>query len=195
MRLFARRAGTVLLVLAALALGRAVTSALPAGELAAEPFVRSGEVGTDIGLRYATVTAGAPEGSMVAEASGSLMATPGVWVLVPLTVVAQGEPRRLGYAAVVGSDGVTYAANGMRSQLSLSRATPGIPHYGAVLVELPPEAAVGAHLRLALDFWDQRADDLADIDLGITAADVERWQATSDPVTLPFASDTPPEAS
>lgn len=195
MRLVARRAGTVLLVLAALALGRVVTTALAVDDRLGEPFLRSGAVEEEVDLRYARVTAGEPTGSTVAESSGTLLATPGVWVLVPLMVVAEGEPRRLGYAAVVGSDGVTYAANGMRSQLSLARATPGIPHYGAVLVELPPEVAVGAHLRLALDFWDQRADDLADIDLGITAADVERWQATSDPVTLPFASDTPPEAS
>ena len=195
MRLVARRAGTVLLVLAALALGRVVTTALTVDDRLGEPFLRSGAVGEEVDLRYARVTAAAPTGSTVAEVSGSLLATPGVWVLVPLTVVAEGEPRRLSFAAVVGSEGVTYAANGMRSQLALSRATPGIAHHGAVLVELPPEAAVGAHLHLALDFWDQRADDMADVDLGSTAADGERWRATSEPVTLPYPSDIAPEAS
>lgn len=195
MRHVARRAGTILLVLAALALGRVVTTALTVDDRLGQPFVRSGAVDEAVDLRYAQVTAGEPTGSTVAEAFGSLMATPGVWVLVPLTVVAEGEPRRLAYAAVVGSDGVTYAANGMRSQLALARATPGIPHYGSVLVELPPDAAVGAHLRLALDFWNQGADDLADVDLGITAADVEQWQATNESVRLAYPSDTPPETS
>lgn len=195
MRPLARRAGTVLLVLAALAVGRVVTTSLPVDESAEAPFLRPGEVGEEVGLRYARVTAGEPTGSTVADASGTLLATPGVWVLVPLTVLAEGEPRRLAYAALVGADGVTYAASGMRSQLALDRATPGIAHYGAVLVELPVDAAAGAHLNLALHPWDQRADDMADIDLGITADDVERWAAATEPVELGYPSDTPAETS
>lgn len=191
----ARRAGAALLVLAALVLGRVVSTALPIDDRLEEPFLRSGEVGEEVDLRYARVTVGEPEGSTVADASGSLLATPGVWVLIPVTVVAEGEPRSLSHATVVGSDGRTYAANGTRSQLALGRATPWIPHYGAVLVELPADAAVGAHLQLALDFWDQRADDMAEIDLGITPADVEAWQATDDPVLVPYPSETPPETS
>jgi hypothetical protein len=191
----ARRAGVGLLVLAALVLGRVVSTALPVDDRIGEPFVRSGAVEEEVDLRYARVSVGEPEGSTVADASGSLLATSGVWVLIPVTVVAEGEPRRLAYATVVGSDGRTYAASGMRSQLALGRATPGLPHYGAVLVELPGDAAVGAHLQLALDRWDQRADDMAEIDLAITAADVEAWQATDDPVRLPSPSDTPPETS
>ncbi len=190
-----RRAGAAVLVLAALVLGRAVSTALSIEDRIGEPFVHAGEVGAEIDLRYARVTVGEPAGSTVADASGSLLATSGVWVLIPVTAVAEGEPRRLAYATVVGSDGRTYAANGMRSQLALGKATPGIPHYGAVLVELPADAAVGAHLQIALDFWDQRADDMAEIDLGITAADVETWQATDDPVRVPSPSETPPETS
>ncbi len=189
-----RRSGVALLVLAALALGRVVTTAWPLDDRVAEPFVRSGTVGEAVDLRYARVTASAPVGAPAAEVSGGLLATPGVWVLVPLTVVAEGEPRRLAYAVVVGADGREYVARGMRSQLALGTATPGIAHHGAVLVELPPDAAAGARLRVALDPWDQRADDLAEIDLGITTADVAAWQANDDPVVLPFPSDTPPEA-
>lgn len=189
-----RRSGVALLVLAALALGHAVSTAWPLDDRLSEPFVRAGGTGEEVALRYARVTAGPPVGSTVADASGALLATPGVWVMVPVMVVAEGEPRRLAYAAVIGSDGRTYAANGARSQLALGRATPGVPHHGAVLVELPPDAAVGAHLRLALEPWDQRADDMADIDLGITASDVEEWQRTDDAVRLPYPSDTPPEA-
>ena len=189
-----RRSGVALLVLAALALGRVVTTAWPLEDRLSEPFVRSGAVGAQVDLRYARVTAGEPVGAPAAEVSGALLATPGVWVLVPLAVVAEGEPRRLAYAVVVGADGREYAARGLRSQVALGTATPGIAHYGAVLVELPPEAAVGALLRVALDPWDQRADDMAEIELGITASDVAAWQANDDPVVLPYPSDTPPEA-
>jgi hypothetical protein len=186
--------GTVVLVVAALAAGRAVSTAFPLDGRLDAPFVRTGEVGDVVDLRYARVTAGEPDGSTLAEVSGTLMATPGVWVSVPVTIVAEGEPRRLGYAAVVGSDGRTYRANGMRSQTAWYSAQPGIPHYGSVLVELPAEAAVGAHLQLSLEPWDQRSDDMADIDLGITAEDVERWTSAADPVAVPAPSDVPPEA-
>ena len=194
MRPVLRRSGVVLLILGALALGHAVSTALPLDDRLSEPFVRAGATGDEVALRYARVTAGTPVGSTVADVSGALLATSGVWVMVPVMVVAEGEPRRLAHAVVIGSDGRSYAANGARSQLALDRATPGVPHYGAVLVELPADAAVGARLRLALDPWDQRGDDMADIGLGITAADVEDWRRTDDPVRLPYPSDTPPEA-
>ena len=194
MRVSGRRVGAAVLVVAALATGHAVSTAFPFEANLDAPFLRSGEVADPVDLRYAQVTAGRPQGSTVAEASGTLMATPGVWLAVPVTIVAEGEPRRLGYAAVVGSDERVYVANGARSQRVWYTAQPGIPHYGTVLVELPAEAAVGARLRISLEPWDQRADDMADIDLGITAEDVERWASTTDPVVVPTPSDTPPEA-
>ena len=194
MRTATRRVGAAVLVVAALATGRAATTAFPLDTRLDAPFMQAGGVGDVVDLRYARVTAGEPDGSPLAEVSGALMATPGVWVVVPVTIVAEGEPRRLGYAAVVGSDGRTYHADGMRSQAAWYRAQPGIPHSGSVLVELPAEAAVGAHLQLALEPWDQRADDMADIDLGITAEDVERWTSAADPVAVPVPSDSPPEA-
>ena len=194
MRTATRRVGAAVLVVAALATGRAVSTAFPFEASLDAPFLRSGEVGDPVDLRYAQVTAGQPAGSTVAEASMTLMATPGVWLAVPVTIVAEGEPRQLGYAAVVGSDGRTYLANGSRSQRAWYKAQPGIPHYGTVLVELPAEAAIGAHLRISLEPWDQRADDMADIDLGITAEDVDGWTSTTDPVVVPTPSDTPPES-
>ena len=188
-----RRAGAAVLVLAALALGRLVSDALPGGDGLEQPFVRSGSVGAQVALRYARVTAGTPTGSTVADDGAALLATPGVWVAVPLTVLAEDEPRRLAYAALVGSDGRTYEADGVRSRLTIGSATPGIAHHGQVLVELPADAAAGAHLRIALHPWDQRADDVADIDLEITPADVTRWLAASEPVVVTPATDLPVE--
>lgn len=186
-----RRAGAAALVVAALALGHVVTSAWPLEERTAAPFVRTGAVGAPVALRYADVTAGPATGSTVLQDAGTLLATPGIWLVVPLTVDAAGEPRRLGYAAVIGSDGRTYVASGLRSRLALGLATPGIAHHGAVVVELPADAAVGARLHVALEPWDQRADDLADIDLGIAADDVAAWSASSEALRVPLPSDAP----
>jgi hypothetical protein len=63
-----------------------------------------------------------------------------------------------------------------------------------VLVEVPKDAVEGARLRVALDPLDQRRDDMADIDLGLTAAEAEEWAARKDRVEVPGPADTPPAA-
>ena len=60
-------------------------------------------------------------------------------------------------------------------------------------VEVPPEALPGAHLRIGLEQKDQRRDDLADIDLGLTQADADAWAADDTPVVAATWSDEPPE--
>lgn len=183
-----RQLGVGALILAALATGRAVTTALPVDTTIDDPFVRPGSVGTTVDLRYASVVADAPEGATQLDAAGALLATTGVWVVVPLTITAHGEPIRLGYAAVRDSEGRLYRADGTRSQFAPGVAQPGIARHASVAVEIPADAAAGAHLLLALDPNDQRRDDLADIDLGITAAQVARWAAASSPIELAVAS-------
>jgi hypothetical protein len=196
-RPWVRRLGIAALVLAALATGRAVTHAFPVDGRIEAPFVRTTGVGESLRLRYADVEAGVPAGGGELEARGSLLSTPGVWVVVPVTITARAEPRTLAYAAVRGSDGTVYTANGPASRGGFAPGTaqPGIPRYADVAVELPADAAVGAHLLLALHSFDHRRDDLADIDLGVTRADVERWTASTSPVTMRERSETPPSVA
>ncbi|WP_258723855.1 hypothetical protein [Cellulomonas sp. NS3] len=197
-RPWVRRTGVVGLVLAALATGRALTHAFPVGDRIEAPFVRTAEVGETLRLRYADVEAGEPQGARELVANGSTLSTPGLWLVVPVTIDARGEPRTLAYAAVRGADGTLYVASGSsaRGGFAPGPAQPGIPRYATVAVELPADAAAGAHLLLALDSFDHRRDDLADLDLGLTAGDVERWTARTSPVTVPEPSDTaPPEAA
>lgn len=182
-------------VLAALAVGHVVVTAFPVDERVSAPFVRSTEVGETVDLRYATVTAGAPVGSTVLEPEvGPLLSTPGVWLTVPLTVVASGEPRLVGFAELLGGDGRTYPiSTGGRSSFAAGTAQPGIPRYATVAVEVPPEAVPGAHLRIGLEQKDQRRDDVADIDLRLTQADADAWSAQETPVLAASWSDEPPE--
>ena len=61
------------------------------------PFVRPAIVGEPVDLRYARLTAGEPAGlDRPRPDDGSLLATPGVWLTVPLTIEAAGQPRALG---------------------------------------------------------------------------------------------------
>ncbi|QTE28713.1 hypothetical protein [Pengzhenrongella sicca] len=190
----ARQAGVVALVLGALVTGRVVTTAFAIDGVVDAPFVHTAGTGDVVTLRYAALTAAEPAGSTMLDAAGALLQTPGVWVVIPMTITAVGEPARLGYAAVRGSDGRLYTADGSRSQFSPGVAQPGVPRYASVAVELPAAAAAGAHLLIALDGLDQRRDDLADIDLAITVEQAEQWATRTAPAELSPASSSPPGA-
>jgi hypothetical protein len=182
-------------VLAALAVGHVVTTAYPVDDRVAASFVRPATVGDPVALRYADVTVGEPVGSTVLDPDdGTLLATPGVWLVVPLTIEARGEPRALGFAELVGGDGRTYAVStGARSSFLPGRAQPGVPRYATLRVEVPVEAVPGARLRLGLERKDQRRDDVAEVDLGLTADDADAWAADDAPVLAAAWSDDPPE--
>lgn len=192
-----QRLGAGAAVVAALAVGHVVVTAFPVDERVAAPFVRAAAVGEPVELRYARITADEPAGSTVLDPlDGSLLATPGVWLTVPVTIEALGEPRTLAFAELIGGDGRSYRIfMGGRSQILAGTAQPGIPRYVTVFVEVPPDAVPGAHLRLGLDLFDQRRDDIADIDLGLTQADADAWAADTTPLPAPPASDARPEKS
>jgi len=184
-------------VLAALAVGHVVATAFPVDERVSAPFVRPTVVGETVELRYARLTAGEPDGSTIVRVDRTTqLSTPGVFLTVPLTIVATGQPRLLSFAELLGGDGRTYAVfTSGRSSFLPGTAQPGVPRYATVSVELPPEALPGAHLRIGLNQEDQRSDDLADIDLGLTQADADAWAADDTPVTVPPRSDEPPGES
>lgn len=191
----ARDLGAGAAVLAALGVGHVVVSAFPVDDRVQAPFVRPAVVGETVELRYARVTAGEPAGSTVLDdGNGTLLATPGVWLTVPLTIEVLGRPRALGFAELVGGDGRTYAiSTGGRSSFLPGTAQPRVPRYATVRVEVPPAALPGARLRVGQDPYDQRRDDLAEIDLGLTQADADAWAAADSPVPAPLPADVPPE--
>jgi len=191
----ARTVGAGAGVLAALAVGHVVVTAFPVDERVQASFIRTADVGETVELRYARVTADVPDGSTVLDTDdGSLLSTPGVWLTVPLTIETLGQPRALGFAELLGGDGRTYRVfTSSRSAFLPGTAQPGVPRYATLRVELPPEAVAGAHLRIGLEQIDQRRDDVADIDLGLTQADADAWAADDTPVLAALWSHEPPE--
>lgn len=184
-------------VLAALAVGHVVVTAFPVDDRVQAPFLRTTTVGEPVDLRYARLTVGRPTGSTVLDGDdGTLLATPGVWLTVPLTIEALGKPRALGFAELHGGDGRTYTVfTSGRSSFLPGTTQPGVPRYATLRVEVPPQAVPGARLRVGLDLDDQRRDDVADVDLGLTQADAAAWAADSTPVVAHAPSDDPPEDS
>jgi pimeloyl-ACP methyl ester carboxylesterase len=194
-RLVARRAGAGALIVAALAAGRVVQSAYGSDDAISEPYLVAGSLGRPVSLRYADVTATGVEGTTLVSAgfgAGTSLTTPGVWLVVPLKIVTKGKPAAVRYAAIEDRQGRRFLASGDRSQFSPGVSQPGVPRYASVLVEVPKDAIEGARLRVALDSLDQRRDDMADIDLGLTAAEADAWAARKDRVVVPEPADTPP---
>lgn len=103
--------------------------------------------------------------------------TTGVYVLVPITFTAAGEPQSLSYVALRDAEGRVYVTGTGRNPFSIGTAQPGIPRHTQAAVELPVDAAAGAEVVIALQANDEdhRRDDVAVIDLGISAADAEAW--------------------
>lgn len=193
-RKVARRAGAGVLIIAALAAGRAVTTAFEGDTRLDEPYLVAGELRKPVSLRYADVTATGVDGSTVVSPNLG-MTTTGVWLVVPLKIVTKGEPAQVRYAAVEDARGRVFVANGTRSQFSPGLSQPGVPRYASVLVELPADAVPGARLRVALDSLDQRRDSMADIDLGLTQAQATEWATRKDKLQVPEPANTPPPPS
>lgn len=190
-RVTAGKAGAAVLVLAALVAGRSMTSAFPTGDRIDAPFVRPGTVEEVVTLRYADVEAGAPTGGTTLEAGGATLLTPGTWLVVPVTITATGEPRDLRYAAIRAADGTLYVAGSGRGGFDPGTAQPGIPRDVDVAVELPVSAVAGAHLELGLDSFDRRRDDVADIDLHLTADDADAWASSDAPLVVRSGAELP----
>ena len=189
-----RRAGAGVLILAALAAGRVVTSAYESDDSLSDPYLVAGSLGRPVSLRYADVTATAVEGStLVSPNSG--MKTSGVWLVVQLKIVTKGEPQEVRFAAIEDRRGRTFLANGTRSQFSPGVSQPGVPRYATALVEVPRDAVEGARLRVALNSLDPRRDDMADIDLGLTAVEARQWAERTDRLQVPEPADTPSDGA
>jgi hypothetical protein len=180
------RTGVGVLVVAALAAGRAITDTMPltpdGARMAAAPFVRDGEVGEPLDLRWAEVeVTGVHEAEAIDDGS-ILVGTAGVFVVVDLRVVARGEPRYLGGLHLVDREGRRFDRD-TRTGFTYTEAPTGVDWFVSVAFEVPRDALPGLVLEVAQGedpWWDNRRDELAHVDLGIARTDVRRFVASKD---------------
>lgn len=185
-------------VIAAMGLGRLITDHLPTSDVADEPFFRAGTVGKTVSLDYADVTV---TGVHVAP---TILGNPGAvaggrWLIVDVTAVATKKPVMLaGFFLVDGQDRRWIASNrGPDCTTSLRTAT-GVKHYGSICFDIPEKARTGARLMVTRGNWDShesyfRRDDVADIDLGIKAADVRALWDQKDGINVEASGPVAPE--
>jgi hypothetical protein len=190
-----RQAAAAVLLVAALATGRALEGLMPADTEASAPFERAGTVGEPLDLRWGTVEVTSVKGSTrIVDALGAVHITTGVYVVVDWTYTAAGEPQIPAYVAIHDGEGRQFRTSTDRNPFSSGGAAqPGIPRRLAAAIEVPADAVAGARLVVALpaNDEDQRRDDVAVVDLGLTQDDADAWAAAEEPLEVADPADGP----
>ncbi len=192
-----RSIGTAAFVIAAMALGRLITDHVPLDEAVDKPFVHTGTVGKGVALEYADVTVTG------VHVTPTIMGNPasaagGRWLVVDTELVARNEPlTMMGFFLVDGQDRRYVASDRGSECATTARLATGVRSYVSICFDIPERSLDGARLFATRGQWDThesefRRDDLADIDLGITASEVDALWAQKDAVNVKAASVMPP---
>ncbi len=180
MRPAVSRFGTGALVVAALALGQALNDHLPDGKDGARPFEQHVAMGETAHLRTGDLTPRSVSGAqaILRNVSDSIRAQ-GIGVVVEFDFVSRAEAKPMTYALFRGGDGTDadFGPFGQRSKVTCPAEPPGIVVHCTVVLEIDPDSLVGSTLMIAPDSLDERYDEAATIDLGVSEADVKRWKA------------------
>lgn len=162
--------GAGVAVLAAVAAGQAIDSALPGTD--SRPFVHSAGVRERVHLSYADVTVNGRYVARTLDSVQGVVTTPGRWLVVDLGVVAWHRPlARPGFTLEDGK-GRVYRID-LRSGYSWDDAPTGVPWRVHIPFEVPADALPGATLVISRNADDHRRDDIARVDLGIGTEDAQ----------------------
>lgn len=175
--------GAGALVLAALSIGRVVTEWLPDGPSPVRAFERQTTLDHEVHLRYGDVRVTGVDGGRQLATSTEAMLSPGLWVTAHVDFTPRVDKSALAYAELRDGKGRVLTAGG-RNVVECDVVNPGIPGHCLVAFEVDPAALAGSHLALTSNLNDQRGDDMAVVDLRITADQVATWKARTTPVEL-----------
>jgi hypothetical protein len=139
-----------------------------------EPFVTRGEVGERLDLREVSVEVDAVRGASSIDVYGSPRTSPGVWVVVEYSVVPRDETTGLQYAELRDGRGRVWVGSHGRNQAVCLDGPPGVRSGCVAWFEVPVDAVPDLRLRLAPTL-EQRFDAIAEVDLGLTGADVDEF--------------------
>jgi hypothetical protein len=171
-------------VVVALVLGQLVTDRLDLDDREDPPFLRAAHVGDVAHLAYGDVevTDVRPAQFVAPQMSDELARVAGgVFVLVSTKVTATREPTLFLTARLVDREGREYQTSRKSTCDPFPRGDTGLPSYTLLCFDVPVSALAGLHFQTGrgspIDD-SNRGDDMADVDLGISAADADDWAGT-----------------
>jgi hypothetical protein len=178
--------GGVILVLAALAAGRAILEFRADANDMHRPYLRSGATGQTVDLRTFDLQVLGARYASVLRDSGVIHETTGVWVIVKVRITAHTEPISVGYAALHDRNDRTYfATDRVRQSLvgGVREYQPGVPVEGEVVFEVPKEVLSGMTVRFTEHQFDNRMEVMSDI--ALPGADRPSIEPTPSPIAKP----------
>ncbi len=198
-----RVVGSGAAVIAAMVVGRLITDHLPV-EADHSPFYREVAVGETARLDYTDLTAYSVKAADFIDGSDITLAR-GTFLVVDVRARGHHDSGILPFVSVVDAHGRTYDPTDRGSSCDTSiRAWPGVTTYARFCFDVPPEELEGMHLQLGrggkLLQDSQRRDEVADVDLRISASDARELAGarimlkgkTSDDIEKPSEEELPP---
>lgn len=195
-----RGIATAAVVIAAMGLGRLITDSLPLADAADKPFFHAGAVGRAVPLAYADITVTG------VHVTPTIMGNPasaagGRWLVVDTAILARTAPTVMsGFFLVDAQDRRWIASTRGPDCATSTKLATGVPNYASICFDVPEQALTGARLMATRGAWDShestfRRDDVAEIDLGIEAAEVGALWVGKDAVNVRPSGPVPPESS
>lgn len=180
-----QRLGTAALLIAALAVGGAISNLDPDPETSHRPFLTAGDKGETVQTRAFDAVLLEVRGGQAVGSRGVRHDSKGVWIIAKVRITARGEATAVSYAAIRDGDERIFDASG-RVQQSLGGRVmqPGIPVVMEIVFEVPTDVPTPLAVRLAVNPSDHRMDGMAEIELGLTSGELTAWAQQKDPLTI-----------
>jgi len=181
------------------AVGHLVTTHLDINNGNVGPFVRTADLGDVDHLSYADVeVTDVRPAKYVAGLTSTDYASlaGGVFVLVSVKVTSTNQTEGFLSRYLVDDDDRLYETSERAGCANFVESKAGVPAYALFCFDVPPSRLAGLRFQIGRGsptYSDLRGDDLAEIDLHISASEAEEW-ATTDAVYDPAStSDRPIE--
>jgi hypothetical protein len=192
-----RRALSAAGIVAAVAVGHLVTTHLDIDQGDTGPFVRTADLGQVDHLSYADVqVTDVRPAQYVAGLTDTDYAklAGGVFVLVSVKVTAARQSEIFLSRYLVDDDDRLYEISERAGCANTVESKTGVATYALFCFDVPPARLAGLRFQIGRGsptYSDLSSDDLAEVDLGISAADAEKW-ATTDAVYDPASTSDQP---
>ncbi|EAP98345.1 hypothetical protein JNB_15313 [Janibacter sp. HTCC2649] len=173
-------------VIAAMGLGRLITDHVPLEESADKPFVHHAAVDERVALDYADVTVTDVHVTPTIMGSPTASAAGGRWLVVDTELLAGRAPVTMaGFFLIDAKDHRWIPSTRAQECEQSVNLSAGVRAYASFCFDIPKHGLEGARLIATRGPWTShesefRRDDLADIDLGIAASEVDGlWALTA----------------
>jgi hypothetical protein len=182
-----RRLGTAALVVAALAIGGALSAYKPGPDVKHRPFISDGKQGERVHTRAFDAELLGVRGGEAIASGGVKHESKGVWVIAKVRLTATVEATTVAYAALRDGDDRIFLATGRITQpLGSRELQPGIPVEFEFVFEVPENVPLSLAMRLAVHVLESsnRMDGMAQLELPIGRDELTKWKADKEPLKI-----------